>query len=216
MAVFYFVFTTVFDSQEPYFPLFLFCSLIHFLFFVETATKAMSMFDSKRYLLENIQISAMDIYYSNLLAGFLGFAFNLTIFFVFRLTLIPEIPDRSILLYPLVLINLMIFTHTVSLILSIIWAFFRDIAHLWNIAHLALMWLSGVFFNIDLTPGSETRIFAFFSPLPGIFIHSRSLLMYNEPIHWNLFIFDFGYAILLWGIAHSIFRRYGSRALEKL
>jgi len=216
MAVYYTVFTIVFDSREPYFPLFLFCGLIHFLFFVETATKAMNMFNSKRYLLENIQISAMDVYYANIMAGFMGFLFNFAIFFLFRLLIIPEMPGRSILLYPIVLFNLMIFTHGIALILSVIWVYFRDITHLWNIFRLALMWLSGVFFTISLVPGSATRIFGFLTPMSGILIHSRYLLMYNRPIYWDLFAYDFLYAIIVWGIGVFAFRRYGSRALEKL
>lgn len=216
MLVYYTVFKVVFESREENFPLFLFVGLIHYLYYAETSNNGMTMYHNKRHLLENIQISHMDVYFASNLAGLFGFAFNLVIFFLFRFLFIPEAPHWDMLLYPLVLFNLVIFVHASSLILSMVWVSFRDIVHLWNIIRLALMWLSGIFYTIDTTPGARTEVFAYLTPIAGVLINARNLLMYNEPMNWTLLAYGYLYALALWGAAALFYHRSSRLALEKL
>ena len=216
LSIYYIVFTLVFQSRTEQFILFLYIGIIHFIFFSESVTKGMMIFRSKSFLLENIQINQFDIYYSNLLSGLLGFLFNFGIFFIIRLFLVEAPIDYSILLYPVLLINLMIFVHAVSLLLSIIWAFFKDIVHIWNILRMALMWLSGTFFEIDPTPGSRTEIFAYLNPLAGLLINIRNITIYNKPVIWSIFIYDFIYALIILIIGYYLFKSKSRFALEKM
>ena len=82
LGVFYMVFTYVFKSNTENFLLFLFIGIILFQFFTESATGSMNIFRTKRYLLENIQINKLDIFYSAIGATFLGFLFNFIAFAV--------------------------------------------------------------------------------------------------------------------------------------
>ena len=80
LIVFFIVFTTVFKNSTEKFLLFLFIGIIMFQFFTESATVSMNIFKTKRYLLENIQINKLDIFYSAIGATFLGFIFNFMVF----------------------------------------------------------------------------------------------------------------------------------------
>ncbi len=217
LLIYYLVFTLIFQTREEYFILHLFLGLIMFLFFVEVVSRSMKMMHSKGYLFENIQVHKIDVYLANLLAGFFGLLFNLIVFLVFRLIIVPEpISWEALFLVPILLLNLIVFTLGFGLLLSITWTFFRDIQHFWDLLRLAMLWLSGVFFTIDPTLGWKTNLLAHLTPLAGLLINGRALLLYHDPVNWELFWFDLVYGLVLFIFAWSLFRRYAPRALEIL
>jgi len=216
LAIYYTVFTVVFQSREENFALFLYLGLIHFLFFVEVVNGSMKIYRTKSYLLENIQINDLDIYLANVTAGFFGFLFNVGIFILFRLLMVDAGISIYILYYPLVLLTLLLTILAGALIMSMLWAFFRDIQHIWDLARLALLWLSGVFYYIDPAATWKTALMAYATPLPGILMNARAALLYNTPPNFSLLAYDFVYALILLGIGLSVHRRFSKLALEKL
>ena len=119
LLVFFIVFTMVFKNKTENFLLFLFLGIILFQFFSESAMVSMKIFKTKRYLLENIQINKLDIFYSAIAASFLGFFFNFMVFSVGNF-LLNDSFSWSILLFPLVLGNLLIIILATQLIFATI------------------------------------------------------------------------------------------------
>lgn len=216
LMIYYTVFSVVFQSREKNFALFLYLGLIHFLFFVEVVNGAMKIYKSKGYLLENIQINDLDIYFSNVLASFFGFLFNLTIFMTFRTIVVGGGLSIYVFYYPVVLLTLILFVFAGALIMAMLWVFFRDVQHLWDLARLALLWLSGVFYLIDPATSWKTALMAYATPLPGILLNARATLLYNEPPHFQLLGYDLAYAVVLLIAGLFIHRRFKKLALEKL
>ena len=87
LLIYYFVFTVIFNNSTEHFLMFLFVGIILFQFFTEAAGGSLRIFKSKRYLLENIQINRLDIFYAAICATFIGFLFNFTAFSVGNLFL---------------------------------------------------------------------------------------------------------------------------------
>jgi len=216
LIIYYVVFTLVFQSREENFILYLYLGLIHYLFFAEAIGGAMKVYKSKAYLLENIQINDLDIYFANVLASLFGFLFNLGIFLLFRLLIVDTAFSYYALYYPLVLITLLVTILAGGLIMSMLWVFFRDIQHVWDLLRMALLWLSGVFYYIDPATSWKTALIAYATPLPGILINARAALLYNTPPNVSLLVYDLVYAIVLLVIGLSVHRRYRRLALEKL
>lgn len=214
LGIYYTVFTIVFENSIENFALFLFLGLILYMFFAEAGSKGMSILKSKSYLLENSRIDNFDIYYASILSILFALIFNLVIYLGVTLIIVPEAFSLRILLFPLILFNLILFTLAAKVLLSVIWLYFKDIQHLWDLVRLALLWLSGIFFQI--TPGEGWKSTAFFAltPLSGIIHNSRAVLLYNEPIAWDLMAYDYLYALVLMGLAYTLFVRSSSRALE--
>lgn len=216
LLIYYTVFTVVFQSREENFAMFIFLGLIHYLFFVESVTMGMRIYQTKAYLLENIQINTFDIYYAGLIASFFGFLFNMMAFGVIRLLFLPWDFSIYILYYPIVLITLLFFTLGTTLILSMIWSFFRDIKHLWELIRLALFWLSGVFYVMEPFSTWKTAVIAHLTPLCGVLINARATLLYNTPPDYWMLVYNFIYALLTLIIGMYLHKRLSVRALEKL
>ncbi len=54
------------------------------------------------------------------------------------------------------------------------------------------------------------------NPIAGIIINARNVMMYQKEPEWDLFFFDFGYAIFLLLLGAVLLNKIGSRAAEKL
>lgn len=215
LAIYYFVFTAVFQNRQPFFALFLFLGLIMFLFFAETSTKGLHLLHQKRYLIENIQLNWIDIYLAATASTFFAFLFNFSAYlgvsFFFTIKISPQV-----WLVLFLALNLLAFALAMQIILSVIQIFLKDIEHLWDMAKMAILWLSGIFYPIDPEGAGLSAALAYLTPLPGIVFNARQVLIYGESVNWNLLIYDLGFTILLLGGALLLFHRFSRFALEKL
>lgn len=213
--IYYFAFTYLLENKIPNFALFLFLGLVFWIYFSESAFRGLKIIKSRSFILENIQINKIDIYLSSLLSSTFGFAFNFTVYFLaslfFDISLGPQI-----LLFPLLFLNMVLFILGVMIMLSVIHIFVRDIIHIWNLVILALMWFSGIFFEIDNnSPDWKEAFLAHLTPVCGIIKNSRAVLIYGEGFDLNLFVYDFVYALIFFLFARYLLEKTFGVALEK-
>lgn len=214
LGVFYMIFTIVFPNKTENFLLFLFIGIIMYQFFAESATASMKLFKTKRYLLENIQINKLDIFYSAIAATFLGFMFNFAAFFIGNL-LLNDSFSWSILLFPIVLINLLILIMATQLIFSTTSIYLKDIDNIWFVINTLLFWGSGIFFDLTTLEGNAALI-KYFNPLAGILTNSRRILVYSQPIDVQLLVINLLTALFFLIVGLWLFKKYSAKALEKL
>lgn len=215
LLIYYYVFTIVFKSRVENFAIFLFLGLVLYMFFTEATGKAIKLFPSQRYILENIRIKKLDIFYASLASAFIAFLFNFGVYLFISLFFPIDI-SLQVVLFPLIILNLVLFVLGAMLILSVIFVYLRDIQHLWDLMKMILLWMSGIFYPIDPSATWKSAILAYLTPLPGIVSNSRAILIYGEAIDWKLFVYDYLYAFILLGIGLFVLRNYSSKAIEKL
>lgn len=214
LGVFYLVFTVLYKSTTENFLLFLFIGIIMYQFFTESVQGSLKIFKTKKYLLENIQINKLDIFYSSIAATFLGFIFNFAAFSVVNL-LFYNAYSWSSLLFPLVLLNLLILILAAQLIFATISIYLKDIDNIWFVISTLLFWGSGIFFDLTTLTGKAVLI-KYFNPLAGILMNARKILIYDQPIEVNLLLINLLTAFIFLFIGLFIFKKYSSKALEKL
>ncbi|WP_170110347.1 ABC transporter permease [Flavilitoribacter nigricans] len=213
--IYYFVFTYLIGSKTPNFALFLFLGLIFWIYFSESAFRGLNIIQTRSFILENIQINKIDIYFASLLSSTIGFAFNFTVYFVASIFFGVDI-NFTVVLFPLLFINMAIFILGTMIMLSVIHIFIRDIIHIWNLFVLMLMWFSGVFFQIDNNSADwKEAALAYLTPVCGIIKNTRAVLIYGEGFDLNLFIYDYVYALIFFFIALYFLNRSYGMALEK-
>lgn len=214
LLIFFVVFTVVFKSRTEKFLLFLFIGIILFQFFTESVKTSMGIFKKKKYLLENIQVNKLDIFYSAIAATLLGFIFNFMAFLTGNL-LLNDVFSWSILLFPIVLINLIVLVFAVQLLFATISIYLKDIDNIWFVLNTFLFWGSGIFFDATTLEGKAALI-PYFNPLAGILVNARKLLIYAEPLDVQLLVVNFAATLCFLGLGLSIFKKYSAKALEKL
>ena len=101
---------------------------------------------------------------------FIAFAFFVVIFHF--------VPPVTIALLPLLLVDLFVLSFGVSLILSPLTVYFRDIKFIWQIALQAGFFLTPIFYTLGIYPENIRNILEI-NPLVPILDTSRGLVLYG-------------------------------------
>lgn len=213
--VYYVVFGLIINSPDENRPLSLLLGLTIWGLVIEGAQQGITMLKQKRFIVENLQFSKVDLYVSATLSTLFSFAINMLIYLLFAILLKVEI-SWNILMFPILLINLIIFVNAVQLVLSVAYPIVKDVTHLWDKSKLALFWFSGVIYPFSIVPTPIKEILLAVNPLSGIFMNMKNVCAYNNPIDWYVFIWDFVYCGILLLAAIWINKRYFHRAVERL
>ena len=215
--IYYIGFEIILKQGVPNFVSFLFIGLILWNFFVESTSGTVQILSTKKYLYEFTNMNKIEIYLSTILANCIGFFFNL-IFFVIFYQFIDKgtlgLSWNAFYIIPIFL-NLLILALGFSMILSNIYVLAKDITQIWIVITGIGFWISPILFKLDkfrnALPGVD-----YLNPVGGIIINARHVMLYQEPPEWNLFVFDYAYAILIILIGALLLNKIGSRAAEKL
>jgi ABC-2 type transport system permease protein len=217
IAIYYVVFQTIMQQNIPSFASYLFIGLILWNFFVECTTGTVQILNTKKYLYEYSNMNKLEVYVSTLLSNTIGFFFNFVMFLLFYNCLEKGAAFSTVYtlwIIPL-FINLYILSLATSLILSNVYVIAKDITQVWQVFTSFLFFLSPIFYKLD-TFKERLPSFDYFNPLAGIIINARKATMQGTNPDFNLFVWDFGYAILLLIIGMFLLNKLGSKAAEKL
>jgi len=213
IAIFYFVFKIVMDFEKmEHYALFIFSGLLFWQVFAEGIGNGKMLLKRKRYLIENIQFNKIDLYLSDTLSNFFSLVITFTAYTI--VAYIVGIRYTITIMYIFILIiNIYLISMGGGMILAILYIYFKDINHLWDIIRLFLFWTSGVFMRgekfLEFFPP-----FLYLNPLVGILINVRNVVFFMEPIDYKLMSFSLIYGIVLYVTGFKIFTKYSGLALE--
>lgn len=214
ILIYYIVFSFVFSKEIPNYGFYIFSGIIIWMYFQEATKKGMNVIKSKRYLLENIRFNKLDVFISSVITSSIGFLVSLTVLILMMLIMQMSFTWRLIY-YPIFFFNLVILSLGVSLILSTINVYLKDVSQLWDLVLLLMFWINPIFF-------AKQKIFNMFpallylNPLAGIIINSRDVLMYGKEPDWFLVGYNYVYALVVLAFGIWFFRKFFHKAIEKL
>jgi len=217
IAIYYVVFQIIMKQDVPAFASYLFIGLILWNFFVESTTGTVQILHTKKYLYEYSNMNKLEIYVSTLLSNSIGFFFNFVMFLLFFNFLEKgnaHTTLQTLWILPL-FINIYILSLAISLILSNIYIIAKDITQVWTVFTSFLFFLSPIFYALDRFK-ERLPHFEYLNPLAGIIINARKATMEGTYPDFQLFLFDFAYAIFFLLIGMFLLNKLGSKAAEKL
>ena len=213
IAIYYTVFTVIFQNSIENFAFYIFIGFLFWIAFTEATNKSFRLFKSKGYLIENIQLSKIDLFISASLSVMFGFAFNLLAYIVIS-NIAGSYITWDFTWLPLVILNLMLVLLGSSLILASIKVFVKDIDMVWSIVLLAGFWATPIFHD-------SVRLFQvapwmkWVNPMAGIIVNARDVLMYGRSPDLTLLIYDFFFGIFLIFLGYLALKKLGIYAIEK-
>ncbi len=137
------IFTYVFPSNSPHYPLFMVVGIVHWNLFSLLAMQGSDILVSNAGLLKKI-------YFPRLLAPLSNLLVNLTLWFMaLGILLVLYLPlgghwHLGLLLYPLYLLMFLGFTFGIMLVLSVLYVDFRDLKHLVEVFVQLLFWATPI------------------------------------------------------------------------
>ena len=152
------VFTQFFGRNLPHYTTYLFAGNLMFSFFRESTTGGMNALMANRHIFTRINVPKYIFLLTKNVSAVINFFLTLLVFFAFALLdgVAPG-PTWLAAIYPI--LCLAAFNIGVGLVLSALFVFFRDIAYLYDVFIMLLMYMSAIFYSIDAYAPHIQRLF---------------------------------------------------------
>lgn len=194
------VFSSFFRFDIPNFPVYLLSGQIIFSFFSESTTMAMTSILSGGSLIKKVYVPKYIFPVSRVLSSFITLLFSLVaIFFVILFTGVKITP--VILLFPIPLLYILIFSVGIGLIMSVLAVYFRDMLHLYTILLSAWTYLTPIFYPVSIVPNYVKSII-YSNPMYYFVEAFRDVVLYNRfpTSHTNIMCLLFSGISLFLGL----------------
>lgn len=198
MGVLTIVFSTMFRFDIPNYPVYLLAGQLLFGFYSESTNMAMSSILNGASLIKKVYLPKYIFPISRVLSSFTTMFFSLAALVIVMAVTGAEYHITAILL-PIPLIYILIFSIGMSLLLSAMVVFFRDIQYLYGVLLTALNYLTPIFYPVSLLPQWLQELMVL-NPLYNFIEVFRKIMLYGQwptfEEHLICLAFSFGALIL--------------------
>ncbi len=158
MGVQYVVFSTIFRSGIPNFPVYLLCGIVLFNFFTEAANLGMESIVMNGPLLTKVAMPKAIFPLSKTLSALINLVISLVP--LMGLMLLTGTPwTRALLLTPLCLAFTAVFALGMAMLLSALYVFFRDARFLWSVVSLLWTYATPIFYPESIIPAALLPVY---------------------------------------------------------
>lgn len=200
MVVLTVVFSTVFRFNIENFPLYLILGQTIFSLMTEATTGAMDSILQSASLIKKIRINKYIFPLEKVVFATVNFCISL-IAVIAVMVFFQIVPTVNILLLPVLLLYLFMFSLGIGLVLAALSVFFRDVMHLWGVLTTAWTYATPLFYPVEILPDWAMPIMNA-NPMYYYVTYFREIALWgNAPsLEQNLICFGCGLVALLIGI----------------
>lgn len=158
LLIMWLVMSNFFGSNINHYAIYLFSGQIVYSYFCDATNQGMTSLIDNAGIFTKVCVPKYLFLLSKNISSLISFVITFVLLLIF--SLIDGLPitwEFLLLLYPITM--LLIFNVGVGLILSALFVFFRDMQYLWGIFTQLIMWLSTIFYTIDVFPQRVQDLF---------------------------------------------------------
>lgn len=213
MSVMSLVFSTIFSRSIENFPIYYFTGSLFWSLFSESTNHGMSALVDNRSMLLKTKLSKQTFVIARVLTALSNFSYSFVVYvlmlFVFRIR-----PTWYMLLLPVPLIFMILFSTGIAFGLSVIYVYFADIKYLYSVFLQLLMYVSALFYPADRMSGGMRYVLNW-NPVYNYILFARDVMMYGvmpesvlwlKIIFWGTASFGFGY-YLFWRMENMVMQK---------
>lgn len=185
MLVQYVVFSTLFRSAIPNYPVYLLSGIVLFNFFNETTTVGLTSITANAPLITKVYVPKYIYPLTRMLSSGINVALSLIPLFIVTVCT-GVLPAPSWLLLVFDLLCLMAFSLGITYLLSTMMVYFRDTQFLWSVVSMIWMYCTPIFYPENIIPAKLLPIYHL-NPLYQIIKFARCVLIDRvspEPISY--------------------------------
>ncbi|MBO5453546.1 MAG: ABC transporter permease [Clostridia bacterium] len=201
MVVITAVFQNVFKSNIENFPVYYLTGYLFFSFLTEATNMSMRSVMGAASLIKKVYIPKYLFPLEKCIFCFVNMLLSFVAVIIVMLVLrVPITP--TFFAFPIPMLYLFVFTVGLSLFLAAANVFFRDIEHLYGVFTTAWMYLTPIFYPMEMLPDFMTNVLRF-NPLYHYVLYFRAIVLGNHmpDLHSNLVCMGFSLIMLIIGIA---------------
>ena len=209
-----FVFTKIMKMNVEHAYLFILSGLLPWTFFANGIQEAVVSIPASASMLKQFSMPRGLIPLSSVLAHFVLFLAGLLVTLPFFIS----VNSKVILMLPLltaVLLLQLVFTAGLSALVSAVYVSFRDLSQLLNVLLLFWLWLTPVFYSVDMVPPAYRGLFQFNPMTPFVSLY-RNALLYGGNASSGLLGIALLLAAIAGGMGFSVFRSCEKDFLKRI
>lgn len=214
MTVQYVVFSTLFKSGIPNYPVYLLTGIVFFSFFNEAVNSAMLSIIGNASLIKKVYMPRYIYPISRVTTCLVNF--GLALIPLAAITLITKLPIRaSMLLVVFDIVCFLLFIVGIALLMSTLVTFFQDIQHLWGVLCMIWQYLTPIFYPETIIP--EKVLFLYrLNPLYQFITFARTCIIDGISPSPKAYFLCFGYAVGMLAIGAAVFKKYQNDFVSRL
>ena len=214
LLVYGMVFKTVMRVSLPNYLLFLFIGLLGWNMFANSVIASVGVINRQSSIVKKIYFPREILPISIVLASAINYLLSLVILIPF-LILTGYYPTLNWLYWPLILLVEIVFTIGLSLLFSAINVFLRDVEHMLGIVMMAWFYLTPIVYTMVMIPQKYLNYFKL-NPIAGIIASYQSILYYQLPPRWKIFLYSIVISFAVLVIGWLVFRKLNKRFAEEV
>lgn len=203
------ILTVVFSHMMRFnmknFAIFLLCGLLPWNYFSHSLSMSTMSLISNANLINKVYIPKAVFPLSIVFSNMVNMILSLIPLFVLMIFMGIEI-QPSVMLIPILLLNLILFTAGISLFLSCLNVFFRDFTHMIEIIITAWFYLTPIIYPIDIVPSKYEMVFKL-NPLVYIIGGFREVIFHGKIPDFNFILISVLAALFSFAIGYWYFNR---------
>lgn len=202
------IFTFIFKRTEHYIT-YLIVGNVVFHYFTDATTQGMFSITANAGIISKIKLPKEIFLYSKSISCFINFLMTLIIMFiVVAIDKMPFHPIFFALVIPMILLFFM--NMGVSYILSAFHVFFKDTQYLYSIVTRILVYISAIFYSIELFPQNIQKLF-YLNPVYCYIDYFRTIIMEKQFPAWYVQVLCIIYPIVFIAIGKIIYKKYDKK-----
>ncbi len=214
MAVISMIFSTLFKRSIENFPIYYLTGFIIWSLFTTATNTAMTSLVDNKVLLLQVKLPKVIFPISRVYTAFVNFLYSLIAYGV-MLVVFRVKPDLHMLVFPVVILFVLLFSLGLSYILTIAYAFFGDIKHLYSVLLTLWMYLSALFYPVDALPEWVRNIIVE-NPVYNYVASARACMMYGSFPTMDQWIRMIAWAGVMYGIGWLCFKKFQDKIIQKI
>lgn len=205
MTVMTVVFSYMFRFDIPNYPLYLICGQTLWNCFNESTTSAMVSVINNGSLIRKIYIPKYIFPVARVLSSFVTMSFSLVAILIVMLVTGVAFTWKLLLL-PIPLIFLLLFSMGVGMAVSAFAVYFRDVLHLYTVVLMAWTYATPIFYPISALP-DEVALLLHFNPVYHFVTFFREVVLYGVIPDGTIWMGTIGFGLLSFVVGWLIFRK---------
>lgn len=214
MAVMSMIFSTIFKRSIENFPIYYLTGLIFWQLFSSATNAAMTAIVDNRTLLLKVKLPKQTFVLARVYTALANFGYT-CVAYALMLLIFQIKPCWTMLLFPVAVMFMLLFSLGIGYALSVFYVFFGDIKYLYSVLLTLWMYMSAIFYPVDNVMDIMKKIVNI-NPVYGYIAFARECVMKGTCPPLERWI-----QIIAWGIGsffvgYLIFRKLENRVMQKV
>lgn len=211
LLIMWLVFAHLLGSNVDHYAIYLFTGQLVFSYFSDATNMGMSSLLNNAGIFTKVNVPKYLFLFSQNVSSLINFGLTMVIYFIFvALEGLPFTWKFLLLLYPV--LCMIIFNTGLSLVLSALQVFFRDMQYLWGIVTQLIMWLSAIFYSVESFPQQAQDLFLL-NPLYLYIRYFRLIVLEGTIPPLAFHAAALGYALLFFALGCQMYKKYNQEFL---